>query len=656
MVTPLKKICIISSLENEEKILNFLQDFGNFHVFEFRKGEVGKFDLDYQIAKVNFSLEFLKNFKKKEKENLKEKLTKVISPKIEIDIKKLEETISFFNWEKIIQEVEKAEIDLSEVSFQIKRIDEEMKKFYPFKNLDLNLEEIKKTKNFSFILGRINLNYKEKFLNGLEKKIKFVEVREISQIEKNSYFLIIFLKEVEKDLEKFLEENHFEKEELPPIYTSFKNYYKKLKEEKKNFEARLNEINEKIDNLVPYIDKLKIIFDWLNWQKEKDEVKEKSAKTSYTFALLGWVEEGLLNHLKEGISKITKEYEILELPIKEGETIPILLKNKEFFSDFETVTNVYGAPLYHEPDPTPFLTPFFILFFAICLSDAGYGLVLAILSLFIIKFLKLPKKNKKFFRLFLWLGIATFFVGALFGSWFGIEIETIPDSLKPVRDFLLKIKIIDPVKNPLQLLIISLVLGIFQILTGLSISLWWKIKNKMVKEGIFDHLPWIFLISSILIFIASSSNFLPMPKNFAKYLVLAGAIFVVLTQGRKQKSIFLKIPAGIISLYGLIGYLSDTLSYSRLLALGLATSIIAMVINLIAKIFSQMLPVVGILASFLVLIVGHLFNIGINALGAFIHSARLQFVEFFPKFMEGGGARFKPFKKEGKYIRIINND
>jgi len=656
MVTPLKKICIISSLENEEKILNFLQDFGNFHVFEFRKGEVGKFDLDYQIAKVNFSLEFLKNFKKKERENLKEKLTKVISPKIEIDIKKLEETISFFNWEKIIQEVEKAEIDLSEVSFQIKRIDEEMKKFYPFKNLDLNLEEIKKTKNFSFILGRINLNYKEKFLNGLEKKIKFVEVREISQIEKNSYFLIIFLKEVEKDLEKFLEENHFEKEELPPIYTSFKNYYKKLKEEKKNFEARLNEINEKIDNLVPYIDKLKIIFDWLNWQKEKDEVKEKSAKTSYTFALLGWVEESLLNHLKEGISKITKEYEILELPIKEGETIPILLKNKEFFSDFETVTNVYGAPLYHEPDPTPFLTPFFILFFAICLSDAGYGLVLAILSLFIIKFLKLPKKNKKFFRLFLWLGIATFFVGALFGSWFGIEIETIPDSLKPVRDFLLKIKIIDPVKNPLQLLIISLVLGIFQILTGLSISLWWKIKNKMVKEGIFDHLPWIFLISSILIFIASSSNFLPMPKNFAKYLVLAGAIFVVLTQGRKQKSIFLKIPAGIISLYGLIGYLSDTLSYSRLLALGLATSIIAMVINLIAKIFSQMLPVVGILASFLVLIVGHLFNIGINALGAFIHSARLQFVEFFPKFMEGGGARFKPFKKEGKYIRIINND
>jgi len=656
MVTPLKKICIISSLENEEKILNFLQDFGHFHVFEFRKGEVGKFDLDYQIAKVNFSLEFLKNFKKKEKENLKEKLTKVISPKIEIDIKKLEETISFFNWEKIIQEVEKAEIDLSEVSFQIKRIDEEMKKFYPFKNLDLNLEEIKKTKNFSFILGRINLNYKEKFLNGLEKKIKFVEVREISQIEKNSYFLIIFLKEVEKDLGKFLEENHFEKEELPPIYTSFKNYYKKLKEEKKNFEARLNEINEKIDNLVPYIDKLKIIFDWLNWQKEKDEVKEKSAKTSYTFALLGWVEESLLNHLKEGISKITKEYEILELPIKEGEMIPILLKNKEFFSDFETVTNVYGAPLYHEPDPTPFLTPFFILFFAICLSDAGYGLVLAILSLFIIKFLKLPKKNKRFFRLFLWLGIATFFVGALFGSWFGIEIETIPDSLKPIRDLLLKIKIIDPVKNPLQLLIISLVLGIFQILAGLSISLWWKIKNKMVKEGIFDHLPWIFLISSILIFIASSSNFLPIPKNFAKYLVLAGAIFVVLTQGRKQKSIFLKIPAGIISLYGLIGYLSDTLSYSRLLALGLATSIIAMVINLIAKIFSQMLPVVGVLASFLVLIVGHLFNIGINALGAFIHSARLQFVEFFPKFMEGGGTRFKPFKKEGKYIRIINND
>lgn len=655
MVVGLKKIYLIASSDDREEILNFLHNFGGLQVIDLEGRREEFVDLNYEIAQVDFSINFFKNFQKKENKSLKEKLTKTFSPKIEISIKELEEIISNFPWKKIVKEVEEGEVNLNETLSRIKKIKEEMEKISPWGNLDLNLSEFGKIKNISFFTGRISESSYQDFLEGLEKEIKLVEIKKISKIDKNIYCLIVFTKEIEKELEKILEENHFEKEELLSLNTSAKEYFKDLKKELKNFEEKLEKLEKNLNNLVPFIDRLKIIFDWLCWQKEKEETKQKISKTSFTFSILGWIGEKLLPLLKKEIAKITKESEIVEVPIKEDETIPILLKNKEFISDFEIVTNIYGAPRYNEPDPTPFLTPFFILFFAICLSDAGYGLVLVLVSFFIIKFLNLPKNNKRFFRLFLWLGIMTFFVGAIFGSWFGIELETLPEFLQPVRDFLLKLRIIDPVKNPLQLLIISLILGVFQILVGLAVNLYWKIKNRMVLEGILSNVPWIFLISSILIFIGSSSKILSLSTNFSKYLVLLGAISVVLTQGRKQKSIFLKIPVGILSLYGLIGYLSDTLSYSRLLALGLATSIIAMVINLIAKIFSQMIPGVGIVVAVLVLIFGHLFNIGINTLGAFIHSARLQFVEFFPKFMEGGGLRFKPFKKEGKYIRLVNN-
>jgi len=655
MVTSLKKIYLIASSTVREEILNFLHNFGRIQVIDLSKEKKEEIvDLNYEIVKVKFSLDFLKNFQRKKGGNLKEKLNKTFSPKIEVNIKELEEITSFFNWKKITKETEEGEVNLNETIGQIKKIQEEIEKIYPWRELDLDLNEFKKTKNISFFSGYISKDSWPNLLEDLAGKIKLVEAKRVGEKEKKIYCLIIFTKEVEKELEKILEENHFEKTDLSFLETSPKKHFANLEEKLKIFELKLKELEKKIYHLTDDYEKLKIIFDWLSWQKEKEETKQKVLKTSFTFSILSWIERKAIPLLKEGIAKITQEFEIVEVPLKKDEVVPVLLKNKEFVSDFETITNIYGAPKYNEPDPTPFLTPFFILFFAICLSDAGYGLVLGLLAFFIVKFLDLPKRTKKFFRLFLWLGIMTFFIGATFGSWFGIELETMPEFLKPVREFLIKLRIIDPVKNPLQLLIIALILGVFQILVGLTIRMYWKIKNKETLDGILDCLPWIILISSILIFISASSKVIPLSLDIIKYFVFTGVGAIVLTQGRHQKNIFLKIGAGVLSLYNIIGYLSDTLSYSRLLALGLATSIIGMVINLLAKIFAQMIPGLGFLVAILILIFGHLFNLGINTLGAFIHSSRLQFVEFFPKFIEGGGTKFHPFQKEGKYIRLIS--
>jgi len=136
---------------------------------------------------------------------------------------------------------------------------------------------------------------------------------------------------------------------------------------------------------------------------------------------------------------------------------------------------------------------------------------------------------------------------------------------------------------------------------------------------------------------------------------LAGVLFLVLTQGRKNKNIFKKVFGGVSSLYGLVGYFSDVVSYSRLLALGLATGVIAAVVNMIADMVGEMIPVVGAIAAVVVLVFGHAFNLLISGFGAFIHSMRLQFVEFLPKFMTGGGKKFNSFKKEEKYVEISSN-
>ena len=649
MVANLKKFIICATKKYQNEILDYLQNIGIVQIITFSSEKILPTDFDYNLAQLKFALDFISSFEEKKNRNLKQSVQSFLFSKIIISQEEINKQLSGFNWLEIIEKAKKCQTNLNEFTNKIKSLKEEKEKIFFLKNLDFNLNEISKIDNLDFLVGKISQKQWLEILVILEKELPLTIVKKIFENQKNVYFLLIYDKSIELEIEKLKEKYNVEKIEIN-FSQSPKEYYEKIEKELEQFNEKLIETKKEALDLINYYDKLKIVFDFMSWEKEKELIKNSLQETDFVFSIIGWVEEEKFPLLKENLEKITKEIEIREIAIKEGETVPVLLKNKGLAKYCEVVTNLYGLPLYSEPDPTPFLTPFFILFFAICLSDAGYGLVLALISFLIIKFFDLPKKD--FFKLMMILGLATFFVGVLFGSWFGIDLETLPEFLKPVRDLLSKIKIVDSVKNPLPLLAFSLYLGAIHIIFGLMIKFYWKLKQKKNGEAFLDDFPWIFLLASILVFILVKTKVLLFPEKIINIIVLIAAAFVILTQGRKQKNVFLKIPSGIYSLYGLISYFSDTLSYSRLLALGLATGIIAMVINLVAKIFVAMFPGIGIFVAILVLIFGHLFNIAINALGSFIHSARLQFVEFFPKFLEGGGQRFRFFKKEGKYIEI----
>ncbi|MDP3964967.1 MAG: V-type ATPase 116kDa subunit family protein, partial [bacterium] len=368
------------------------------------------------------------------------------------------------------------------------------------------------------------------------------------------------------------------------------------------------------------------------------------------FSISGWVPEQRLGQLRGKLESVTENVATSELAIEEGEEPPVLLENNAVVSPFETVTNIYGAPKSTELDPTPYLAPFFILFFAICLSDAGYGLLLAGLSYGAIKLFKLPKENQGFFRLFVYAGIMTFVVGVLFGGWFGLVLEDLPENA--ITSLLLSLKVIDPVTSPLTMLVISLALGVVQIIVGITVNLYYQLKRKNLGRA-FDAGAWLFFMFGVVFWLLAGQVFKQEGlQAVGLYWIYAALAVLVLTQGRRQKNIFMKLPSGILSLYSLVGYFSDVMSYSRLLALGLSTGIIAMVVNMVALLFRDMIPFVGWPVAVAILIGGHAFNLAINTLGSFIHSGRLQYVEFFPKFMEGGGSRFKPFAREAAYIHL----
>ncbi len=328
--------------------------------------------------------------------------------------------------------------------------------------------------------------------------------------------------------------------------------------------------------------------------------------------------------------------------------------NSKLIRPFEFVTNIYGFPRYKEVDPTPFLAGFFILFFGLCLTDAGYGLALTICAFLALKYLKFSSGFKKLLKVLFYGGIITFFAGGLTGGWFGIVLEDLPASLNWLAKPLIAIRQINPVKEPITMLVISIFLGYIHLLFGNIINLWWKIKHGEVKSGLVDSGVWLYFLLTIgFLIVTRQEIILPYLAKPSLFLVYSAIALIILTQGKSRNPV-IKIFGGLAGLYfGITGYISDILSYSRLLALGLATGIIGFVINIIGAMANDMIPYVGWFFMILIIIGGHLMNLVISLVGAFIHSGRLQYVEFFKRFFDGGGKEFNPFIRESKYINLV---
>lgn len=338
----------------------------------------------------------------------------------------------------------------------------------------------------------------------------------------------------------------------------------------------------------------------------------------------------------------------------EGEDVPVLLTNNAFSAPLENITGMYSMPSANDIDPTGPMAFFYYFFFGMMFSDAGYGLlmVLACGGVLLLK-RNLEMKMKNTLRMYLYCGISTVFWGAIYGSWFGDAASVICREFLGINNYSGFFSgVIDPAKELMKVMVICFIFGLVHLFTGVLMKGITDWKNNKKLDAFCDTIPTYLTILGIApVFF---NLFADVPEILSKTgtpLLIVGLVLVVLTGGREAKSIGGKIGSGLYAVYDLIGgYLGDVLSYARLLALGLATGIIAQVMNMLGVMFGS-----GALKAVLfvvIFIVGHIANFAINIIGTYVHTNRLQYVEFFSKFYEGGGRAFVPLSANTQYYKF----
>jgi V/A-type H+-transporting ATPase subunit I len=454
------------------------------------------------------------------------------------------------------------------------------------------------------------------------------------------YIFILAHKENEDSLLDALREYLFSQTRFKDITGTAKDNIKKL-------DSEIKELREKRDNLIKelsgkaaYANRLMTGLDALEARLSRETAMSKARATEKTFMLEGWFPKRDEEKLTRLLEKYGCAFEIRDP--EEGENPPVLTYNTSLVAPFGAITEMYSSPSYSEIDPNPFLAVFFTVFFGIMLSDAVYGLILALIGVFALIRLKPTGTFRSFMKLAVICGISTVFWGVLFGGYFGDAVGHIYYmATGKVFDTELALWF-NPLADPIKLLLFSLILGAIQIVTGMAINAYAMIRDGRFWDAVFDIGLWWILFAGIVIAILGSAQ-----TGLA--LIYAGAGGIILTHGRHNKGVFKKLTGGLGSLYGVTSYLGDILSYSRLLALSLATAVIAQVIN-------TMGALAGAIGFIIIFIIGHVFNISVNLIGTFVHSARLQYVEFFGKFFQGGGSPFKPLRLKTKYVDILKED
>lgn len=395
-------------------------------------------------------------------------------------------------------------------------------------------------------------------------------------------------------------------------------------------------------------EEIEAFHDAMLMERDRLAARSRIAATGRAFLVTGWIPEDAVGRLTQRLDRDFTCHVETEAPDDEAE-IPVLVRNNGITEAIRPVMDMYGAPSAREIDPNFLTLPFFAIFFGLIMGDAGYGLILTAGAAIVLRKFKLEAGTRQFAKLILFCGIATMFWGVLFGSFFGIEaLSKYALWFSPGE-----------AGGTERLMSWCLLFGIIHLFTGLGM----KAANLIRKRHFLDALcdvgfPYVMFTGfamTVLPYVPGLDPAMTAPISATGlYVFIVGTSLVVLTAGRKSKSLFGKIFGGLPRLYDIVGFLGDTLSYMRLLALCLAGGILGGLINGMASDLGNI--VARILGGTVLLLFGHSINFAMSVLGAFVHSCRLQYLEFFSKFLEGGGKPFRPFGPRTQYTVMKQED
>ena len=545
-----------------------------------------------------------------------------------------------YDWKKVSSELNKIGTQYSQIKSEISKKYMRYDEIDLWERLDVNPKELKNLKKVNTFLGTVPIKLKGSFIDGISELDK-TYYEELKIVKDEVYYLVISsIDESEKEkLAEVFRNSSFTVENLDidAVPQDYKNELQKeiseLKKEKRRLKAQIKTYSEDLTDL-------QAVYEYMQNKKLRIVESEKLAQTENTILIKGWIPTEKVSEFEKVVKDEAGDNYYLTFTDadRDDATVPIKLKNGKVASTFENLTGMYAYPRYNEIDPTPLFTPFYILFFGMMGADVGYGLVLLLATMFVLKVVNLSSQMRKSIKFFFYLSFSVIFWGLLYGSYFG---ATIPGMWR----------LVDPASQYNDLLIGSIVFGVVHIFVGLAIKAYMLIRDGKSLEAVYDVLFWYMaLIGGMLFLIFKLMNLSAVVANVSMWVMIAGMAGIVLTGGREAKGVGAKLGGGLYSLYGISSYVGDFVSYSRLMALGLSGGFIASAINMIAGMIGG--NWFGMIFIPVILIAGHLFNMFLSFLGAYVHTSRLMYVEYFGKFYEGGGKPFKDFRTENKYINL----
>ena len=495
-------------------------------------------------------------------------------------------------------------------------------------------------------------------LAGAVPDVEAVDVELISTDKDFTYLAVICMKQDAGKVEEVLRTGGFSKPSSP-VQKIPEEYKKDLEAEIAKAQEQAKQLESELAECAVSRQDLELISDHYRTRAEKYRILGEIPQTASTFAISGYVPAAKADAIVKELSEHYGAAAETE-GIKEEEEPPVLLHNNRFSESVEGVLASFGLPAKGEIDPTFFTSIFYVFLFGLMLSDAAYGLIVSLAcGIVLLKFPRMETNLRKSVQLFFWCGLSTLFWGVLFGGYFGDALDVISETFFGHKISIPALWFV-PLNEPMRMLLYSMLFGVIHLFTGLALKGYMYIRDHRYMDFVCDVIFWYMLLLGLIGLLIPSSMFagiagkqivFPAALNAAaKWSAILGAVGIVLFSGRSSKNPALRIALGAYDLYNITGWLSDVLSYSRLLALGLATGVIASVVNQMGSMGGKSIG--GVILFIIVFVIGHVFNMAINLLGAYVHTCRLQYVEFFGKFYEGGGKPFEPFKLKTKYVDL----
>lgn len=642
---------MLLAFENQKKsLLEKLQSFQNVQFLDLNKNETIELnqlksdnasseisEVEGELSKVKFTIELLSTFSEKPKllKDLKE-------GKKSYSYDVLEQINNTSHWREVYSDLKQKDNKINMNHNYITKLKANIEDLKPWESLDTSVESLNRLKKSKAILGEIPQGNVDSLRLKLEETTKNYYFEVISSIGRNSYIMVIVHNDEIADIEQLLKSSTFSKIDIQCDGIP-KEVIKEYKKTIESIKAENNFIQDSMKEHINKLEEYKIVYEYLSSLLLRLKSTENFLKSRNIVAIEGYYPAELHNNFESTLKNILGNDYYLESEAAEGDDVPVKLKNNKVFESFENITSMYSVPKYKEIDPTPLLAPFYIFFFGMMLSDAGYGFVMFVGTLIALTVFNLDDEMRKSVKMFFLLSISTIFWGVMYGSYFGDFIKIAPLWMKPDS-------------NVGLLMIVSVVMGLIQIYVGLGIKAYMQIRDKDYFGAFSDVGLWYITLTGAIIWALSAFvdlASLGVPAviiTIAKYGTIAGMIGIVLTNGRQESSIGAKLGQGFYALYGITSYVGDLVSYTRLAALGLATGFIAYAFNIMVSMVSTSWATV--IFGVAIFVVGHIFNLFINALGAYVHTCRLQYLEYFGKFYEGGGTAFEPLKYNSKYFKI----